>query len=397
MNEDNTQDTPTSVPMTPLQPATKVCVAPLPYLYDPDDERIQTILHQVTEHCEITLEETEMRPVEKPDPTPDEPGENPEEPGENPEEPGTSENTNTPFSPTGQDGHNEAKVNGDNTDTPSSSTNENGGEPTEPTEPTNPEEPTDPDEPEMEEVVVVEGEKPEEVWRRVWQAIRYLSNHSCWTDSDDDTFILQCRTEQFTAETICGCTRDCCQCDPDQIVLALSYSPYPKDPLVEADVTVVVNGKVARLNIDHTYLNEHFDPYTGKLYIIREDFPEFFYAEGYKDCCLCKRHLTITLRYNAGYKTIPAALLPLICPMMAQIDEAKIPLSDCASAMTKVSGLLKSLKKGDVQYTWSDTDTAASRTNALFTDMFDVALVTELASISRCEQIIVPDEFGDVI
>lgn len=394
MNEDNTQDTPTSVPMTPLQPATKVCVAPLPYLYDPDDERIQTILHQVTEHCEITLEETEMRPVEKPEPTPDEPGKNPEGPGENPEEPGTSENTNTPFSPTGQNGHNEAKANGDNTDTPSSSTDENGEEPT---EPTNPEEPTDPDEPEMEEVVVVEGEKPEEVWRRVWQAIRYLSNHSCWTDSDDDTFILQCRTEQFTAETICGCTRDCCQCDPDQIVLTLSYSPYPKDPLVEADVTVVVNGKVARLNIDHNYLNEHFDPYTGKLYIMREDFPEFFYAEGYKDCCLCKRHLTITLHYNAGYKTIPAALLPLICPMMAQIDEAKIPLSDCASAMTKVSGLLKSLKKGDVQYTWSDTDTAASRTNALFTDMFDVALVTELASISRCEQIIVPDEFGDVI
>lgn len=383
MKEDNTPETPETVPMTPLQPATKVCIAPLPYLYDPEDGRVKTILTQVTEHCEITLEETEMRPVEKPEEPGEEPGENPEGPGENPEEPGTDE----PAAQSEEDGE---PVEPENPDEGEKEKGEEGDD----------EEGEDPgteDEPEMEEVVVVEGEKPDEVWRRVWQSIRYLSNHSCWTDSDDDTFILQCRTEQFAAETICGCTPNCCKCDPDQIVLTLSYSPYPKNPLVEADVTVVVNGKVARLNISHEYLNEHFDPYTGKLYIMREDFPEFFYAEGYGDCCLCKRHLTITLHYNAGYKTIPAALLPLICPLMAQIDEAKIPLSDCASAMTKVSGLLKSLKKGDVQYTWSDTDTAASRTNALFTDMFDVALVTELASISRCEQIIVPDEFGDVI
>lgn len=378
MNEENTVPAtpitrPESVPSVPLQPANKVCVAPLPYLYDPDDERIKTILTQVVEHCEITLEETEMRPVEKPDVTPDEPVENPEE---NPEE-GDDDNTETPSSPTVGNDNEEGEVNDDETKDDESQ--------------------DDDKEPEMEEVVVVEGEKPDEVWRRVWQAIRYLSNHSCWTDSDDDTFIEQCRTEQFTAETICGCTPNCCKCDPDQVVLTLSYSPYPENPLVEAIVSVVVKGKVARLHIDDKYLNEHFDPYTGKLYIMREDFPDFFYSENYGACCLCKRHLTITLRYNAGYKAIPAALLPLICPLMAQIDEAKIPLSDCASAMTKVSGLLKSLKKGDVQYTWSDTDTAASRTNALFTDMFDVALVTELASISRCDQIIVPDEFGDVI
>lgn len=395
MNDDNTQPSvpatpiirPDNVPAAPLTPADKVCVAPLPYLYDEDDERVETILKQVTEHCEITLEVTEMLPVEKPTEPEEPPVEKPEGPGETPPEGGGNENT----------------------DIPSPSSDENGGEPTEPTEPepptepiepTDPEpptEPTDPDEPEMEEVVVVEGEKKEEVWRRIWQAIRYLSNHSCWTDSDDDTFIEQCREEQFTAETICGCTRDCCKCDPDQIVLQLSYSPYPINPLVSADVTLMVNGKMTRLNIGHEYLNDHFDPYTGKLYIMRDDFPEFFYSESYGTSCLCKRHLTITLRYNAGYKQIPAGLLTLMCPIMAQIDEAKIPLSDCASAMTKVSGLLKSLKKGDVQYTWSDTDTAASRTNALFTDMFDVALVTELASISRCPQVIIPDEFGDVV
>lgn len=330
------KDDTTSVPSTPLQPADKTCIAPLPYLYDPDDERIVTILKQVTEHCGITLEQTEMQPVEKPQPAPDEPV---EEPVETPEEGET----------------------------------------------------------EMEEVVTVEGEKPEDVWRKVWQAIRYLSNNSCWTDSDDDTFIEQCRTEQFTAETICGCTPDCCKCDPDQIVLSLSYSPYPNNPLVSADISVVVNGKVARLNLDHNYLNEHFDPFTGKLYIMRDDFPEFLYSEGYGNCCLCKRHLTITVRYNAGYKNIPAGLLTLICPILAQIEEAKVPLSDCAQAMTKVSGLLKSLKKGDVQYTWSDKDTAASRTNALMTDIFDVSLVSELASISRCDQIVIPDEFGDVV
>lgn len=380
MNEENTVPTtpitrPDSVPAAPLQPAEKICVAPLPYLYDADDERVQTILKQVVEHCEITLEETEMRPVEKPDVTPDEPVEEPEE---NPEEEG-SDNTNEPISPTVENGEEKGEVNGEETEGENSQGDN---------------EPTDP---EMEEVVVVEGEKPDEVWRRIWQAIRYLSNNSCWADSDDDTFIEQCRTEQYDAHTICGCTPDCCKCDPDHIVLTLSYSPYPQNPLVEAIVSVVVNGRVARLHIDEKYLNEHFDPYTGKVYIMREDFPEFFYSENYGTCCLCKRKLTITLRYNAGYKTIPAALLPLICPLMAQIDEAKIPLSDCAQAMTKVSGLLKSLKKGDVQYTWSDTDTAASRTNALLTDIFDVGLVSELASISRCDQIVIPDEFGDVI
>lgn len=321
MNEENEQNNPTTNPSTPLG-----CIAPLPYLYDEDDTRVQTILEQVVLHCEIELEQTEERPIENPD-APAESG----------------------------------------------------------------------DQPETETVVVVEGEKKEEVWRRIWQAIRYLSNHSCWTDSNEDTFILQCREEQFTAKTISGCTRDCCKCDPDQIVLPLSYSPFPANPLVEADVTVVVGGKVKKLTIGQEYLNEHFDPYTGKLYIMRDDFPDMFYNKGGNSGCLCRRNLTITVRYNAGYATIPAGLLTLICPLMAQIDEAKIPLSDCASAMTKVSGLLKSLKKGDVQYTWSDTDTANSRTQALFTDMFDVALTTELASISRCAQIVVPDEFGDVI
>lgn len=363
MNEDNQ----TTVPSTPLEPATKKCLAPLPYLYDEEDERVVAILKQVTEHCEITLEETELRPVEKPGGIVDNP-----EPEPEPEEP--SEDTEEPISPTGEDGEDggeeDEDVNGDNTE--------------------------DEPEQEMEEVVVVEGEKKEEVWRRIWQAIRYLSNHACWTDRDDDTFIEQCREEQFTAETICGCTPNCCKCDPDQIVLTLSYSPFPMAPLVDATVSAVVDGRPRRVTIDHVYLNEHFDPYTGKVYILREDFPEIFYENG-RCCCLCKRELTITLHYNAGYKTIPAGLLTLMCPIMAQIDEAKIPLSDCASAMTKVSGLLKSLKKGDVQYTWSDKDTATSRTQALFTDMFDVAILTELASISRCEQIIIPDEFGDVV
>ena len=103
------------------------------------------------------------------------------------------------------------------------------------------------------------------------------------------------------------------------------------------------------------------------------------------------------MKYNAGYARLPNGLLPLMCPIIAKIDEAKISLSDCASAMTKTVGLLKRMKNGNIEREWSDKDNGASATETLLTDIFDIALVAELQAISRCEEITTPDEFGDVI
>lgn len=242
----------------------------------------------------------------------------------------------------------------------------------------------------------VEGEDVDLLWKKIWLAIRFLSLHSCWTDSSDDTLVLQCRTQQTTAMQLCGCTRTCCNCDDDHIVVPLEYAPLTEEPFVGGTISVVVGGKLIKQKLTAEYLNEHLDPYTNKLYIICDDFPEIMYWQN-KWCCLCKRQLTITLKYNAGYESLPNGLLPLVCPIISQIDEAKISLSDCASAMTKTVGLLKRKRNGNVEYEWSDKDNGASATQTLLTDIFDVALVAELQAVSRCGEVTTPDEFGDVI
>lgn len=234
------------------------------------------------------------------------------------------------------------------------------------------------------------------LWKKIWLAIRFLSLHACWTDGDDDTLITQCRTQRATANQLCGCTKRCCNCDDDHIIIPLEYAPVNEEPFVSGTITVMVAGKFVKKELTAEYLDNHLDPYTNKLYIMRDDFPDIFYWN-HKCCCMCKRQLTITLQYNAGYEKLPNGLLPLICPIISKIDDAKISLSDCASAMTKTVGLLKRKKNGNVEYEWSDKDNGASATETLLTDIFDVALVAELQAISRCEEISVPEEFGDVI
>lgn len=234
------------------------------------------------------------------------------------------------------------------------------------------------------------------LWKKIWLAIRFLSLHACWTDGDDDTLITQCRTQRATANQLCGCTKRCCNCDDDHIIIPLEYAPVNEEPFVSGTITVMVAGKFVKKELTAEYLDNHLDPYTNKLYIMRDDFPDIFYWN-HKCCCMCKRQLTITLQYNAGYEKLPNGLLPLVCPIISRIDDAKISLSDCASAMAKTVGLLKRKKNGNVEYEWSDKDNGASATETLLTDIFDVALVAELQAISRCGEISVPEEFGDVI
>lgn len=254
--------------------------------------------------------------------------------------------------------------------------------------------------------LIREGESGEDgdityadLWSKIWLVLRLFSLVTCWTDGVNDLFLMQTRKQQTTVKQLCGCRRDCCNCDEDQIVVPLEYAPlYDAEDCmyVSGTISVVINGRVVKEEIPTEYLYEHTDPYTNKLYIMREDFPDLLLWNN-RCCCLCRRHCTITLAYNAGYEILPDGLLPLICPLLTKIDSAKIGLADCAAAMTQVVGLLKRKKVGNVEYEWSDNDSDTAVTQALFTDLFDVAMLAELEAISRCDDAMSIEEMGDVV
>lgn len=249
-------------------------------------------------------------------------------------------------------------------------------------------------------------EEKTDYWAKLWQVIRLISAMACWTESHDDTFITQHRTQSYKAEQVNACSAQCCKCDEDTIVIPVEYAPLataqasdgelatPR-PFIKGVISVIVKGKREEQTIPAEYLNERYDPFTQKLYINREDFPELLYCGG-RCCCLCKRKLTITLWYNAGYDTIPQAVMPLVCQLMGKIEESKKPLSDCTAAVTQVSGLLKSMKTGNIQYAWSDRDNAIGNTQALFAEIYNIASMAELFSLSRCDMVSY-EEAGDVI
>ena len=249
-------------------------------------------------------------------------------------------------------------------------------------------------------------------WGMLWQVIRLISNLACWTESDDDTFIMQYRKQineavQLDPRLLCG------PCALPPIAINLLYAPLDKriegqdtsspididtalpQPFIGGMISGYFNGELVRVKIPQEYLNSHYDPSREKVYINYRDFPELI-ATANKCCCIEPASVDITLWYNAGYLNIPNALLPLVCQLMSKIEDATQSLNDCPGAMTQVAGLLQSKKVGNIQYTWSDKDTEMAKTQALFTQLYNLANVAELTTISRCGLISVEDA-GDVI
>lgn len=237
----------------------------------------------------------------------------------------------------------------------------------------------------------------EAYWAALWQVIRFISNITCWTEQADDTFITQTRIQNYDVAQVCGCKPGCCHCDEDTIVIPLEFMPVVGErPFVGGKMTVFINGKPKVKEIEADYLNDHYDAGNGRVYINREDFDDMLMFRG-KCCCLCRRNVTIQLKYNAGYDLIPAGLLSLICPLMAKIEESKSGLNECANAMTQVSGALRFKKVGNIQYQWSDTESNSQKTYSLYTDLFNLATVDEVYALSRCLIAETPEEMGDVI
>lgn len=334
---------------------------PVAYIYDKDDSRVVHITDQVIDFCGYELTEVP--------PNPD------EEPG-------------APL-PLSEDKPTQGDANGDDPAI------EDPGSPSEPYPEGESEELLKLRE-EYQTALAKNLEEREELWPKIWQAIRYISHLSCWTDTDNDTFLMSVRHQIEEVSAKCTCTQHCCECDDNVITIKLDYGPVPHNPFSIAHLSGVYGGEILREVIDHEYLNDHFDPVTGTLCINRRDFPNLLLDKG-RVCCLCEHRITIDLEYLAGYEDIPDGILPLICPIISKIDEAKVSMSSCHQAMTQVAGLLKRKKSGNVEYEWSNVNSDSQKTQTMYTELYNLATLDEVMAISRCYMLEAADEIGDVI
>lgn len=322
-------------------------VSPLPYLYNPEDDRMNAILDQVVDFCGYELTEVPPKPDEEPGvPVPQDDG---------PEE----EDDNVGLYPELTDELDKLLE-------------------------------------EYQTALAKSIEEKSKLWPKIWQAIRYISDITCWTDSDNDTFITQIRHQIASFNSENGCCLNCANCEDGTIAIKLAYLPHPEDFLLGGQISAVINGKVKRELITYDYLAAHYDEIEGVVYIDRYDFPKLLLNFG-KGCCKCKLKVNIRLDYLAGYDQIPDGILQLICPFISKLEEAKIGMSNCHQAMTQVSGLLKRKKSGNVEYEWSTTDSASQRTQTLYTDLYNIATLDEVMAISRCYALDDDLEIGDVV
>lgn len=380
-------------------------IPPLPYIYTDDDEtrdsRVDAILDQVAEFCE--KEFTEVPPDS--DGT-DNPNYDPNDP-DNPENPPKEGGDIMPLDDDNETGEKPKPGDPDFVIDPDDPDKEGQIDPDIPGEPY----PEQTDELDKLRQAYKEAkeknlEEKKSYWSVLWQVIRFISDYTCWTESYNDTFILQARTQTYTMSQLPYCSQFLCNCRINKpIDLPLTYAPLDQADLTDffwqdCQVKAFIRGSIEYMNrdgefviepISNEYLQSHYNPHTQKIVISPKDFEAFYAGK-----CECPEDITIIIHYNAGYLTIPPALLPLICQLIGRIEDSKKPLSDCHAAMTQVAGLLKSKKVGNIQYTWSDNDTESQKTQALFTQIYNIASVAELEGLSRCA-IVNVEEAGDVI
>lgn len=226
---------------------------------------------------------------------------------------------------------------------------------------------------------IPEGQADAVTWSYIWQVIRRLSVFACWADNHNDTFILQTRTQQFSAKQVNKCCRGCCRCDEDIVKVPLEYEPVVG--YISGSISVVIGGRVVTQEIPLDYLNEHTDWETGILYINREDFPNILMYHG-DCCCLCNRDLRIKLVYNAGFEALPVGILPVVCHLINTIDTDTS--DNCVNTMTTTAGLLKRKKVGNVEYEWSDKDDSTYTVNKLTAELSALGVLGEVMALSRC-------------
>lgn len=364
-----------------------VSIPALPAIYDETDSRVVTILNQAAEFCGKEFTEVPPDPdgTDNPDYDPNDP-DNPENP---PKEGGDimplaeDEEENKP-----QPGDPDFEIDPDDPDKKGQIDPDVPGEPYPDGTGEDPNPDLDDLRDKYKEALKKNLEEKQSYWAMLWQVIRLISDMACWTDTYNDTFIVQRRSQSVTVEKKVDCELKCGRCI-DPIVIHLDYAPYGCEledvgddpanakPFISGEIQYFDGEKFDNFYIPYDYLDKHFDRANQQLIILYQDFEELTRTK-----CECPEKVTVTIFYNAGYCRIPEALLPLVCQLMGKLEDSKKPLSDCTAALTQVSGLLRSLKNGNIQYQWSEK---LQSDQQLFVDLYTVAMMAELNSISRCE------------
>lgn len=241
---------------------------------------------------------------------------------------------------------------------------------------------------------ISESQPDEDTWSYIWQVLRRLSIFTCWAESNDDTLILQVRTQNYSVKQENACCRGCCRCDDDVLRVPLSYEPVPEQGYISGKMTVMIGGRMVTEVLEPEYLAEHTDWETGILYLNREDFPNTLLYKG-SCCCLCNRDVRITLVYNAGFELIPNGMLPTICALLEKVDTDTS--DNCAQAMSEVSGLLKRKKVGNVEYEWDVADDSAYTVDRLYAELNTLGVLGEIMVYNRCSIAEPEIETGDVV
>lgn len=235
--------------------------------------------------------------------------------------------------------------------------------------------------------------EPAVLWPLIWQTLRILSNITCWSDTIDDLFLTQTRTQSYPV-IIDHCECLCRLCDDAFVIIPLEFSPHPDDFMISVTISGMVNGEFVKRELDVETVMKGFDEGQDKLYLPKQMFYDLI--KQYDNCCSCVYNMTVTMKYNAGYDGIPQGLYPAVCYILNKINNS-VDIEDCHDNLTTTSGLLQRKKVGNVEYQWSTQDTTNSKTATLYSDLHDLGMIDEVLAFSRCYLSTQEEVLGDVV
>lgn len=165
--------------------------------------------------------------------------------------------------------------------------------------------------------------KDEVLEKNLQQLIHLISNITCWSNSECETFLNSERIEIVELPSF-----DFCSCDGG----ILEFNPwYTQIDPESFEVTLVrlqgIEEEVIEIDKAHYQFSELFQ-------ILKIDVSN--YIESLK-CAGCPPDYRMIVKYNAGYELLPECLLPLFCDLLHVLFDMN--KCDCSSCQT--------CKKGD--------------------------------------------------
>lgn len=195
-----------------------------------------------------------------------------------------------------------------------------------------------------------------DLWRNVYFAILKLSKLTCWDDQVCGSFILGER-EQVAKINVAGCV-----CFGSIVRFPARYRPV--DSILEVKLTVI-GDTVEEYTLQDISTARYIEA-TDEFFIdtkntwldgSNNETTDIFHRVS---CNCCPKDFYITIRYKAGYTTIPDCLLDLVCKMIcyANSDANKCNTSGCEAYTPAQWGVyLSREQQGDTSFSWAKVET----------------------------------------